>query len=88
MALVLVETVVMMRMRYVVETPDGHPEYALDAVACDEATEVSQEFLDETIVSHRKISKKKFIKLFDKDNEYLSHWPEEQKLEYITKIET
>lgn len=87
MAKVLVETVSMTRMRYVVETPDDHPEYALDTVACDEGIEVSQLFLGENIVSHREITKAEYLDMFDEDNEYLSSWSDEKKLEYVTRIE-
>lgn len=86
MAKVLVETVAMFRHRYVVETPDDHPEYALDTVVCDEAKEVSQLFLDETIVSHRVITDAEYLDLFDADNEYLSEWSDEKKMEYITRV--
>lgn len=86
MANVLVETISMVRMRYVVETPDDHPEYALDTVVCDEAIEVSQLFLDETVVSHRMITDAEYLNLFDADNEYLSEWTDEKKMDYITRI--
>lgn len=86
MAKVLVETVSMMRHRYVIETPDDHPEYALDTVVCNEATEVSQLFLDETIVSHRQITDAEYLDLFDADNAYLARWTQEQKMSYITKV--
>lgn len=87
MAKVLVETISMMRMRYVVETPDGHPGYALDTVTCEEATEVSQLFLGETIVSHREITDAEYLDMFDEDNEYLAAWTDEKKMEYVTRIE-
>ena len=51
MAWVLVDAVSMFRMRYMIETPDDHPEYALDTVVCQEGKEFSQEHLGETIVS-------------------------------------
>lgn len=87
MAKVLVETVTMMRIRYVVETPDDHPEYALDTVACDEGIEVSQLYLGENIVSHRIITDADYLNMFDEDNTYASGWTDEQKLGYITRIE-
>lgn len=52
---VLVETVVMHRRRYLIETPKGHDDYALDDVVCHDAKEFSEDFLDEVIVSHRTI---------------------------------
>ena len=86
MAKVLVETVSMMRHRYVVETPDEHPEYALDTVTCSEAEEVSQLFIDELITSHRVITDEEYLKMFDEDNEYLSRWSTEKKMGLITRI--
>lgn len=86
MAKVLVETVSTFRHRYVIETPDDHPEYALDTVVCNEAEEVSQMFLDETIVSHRVITDAEYLDMFDEDNGYLSAWTDEEKLKFITRI--
>lgn len=89
--LVLVETVSMFRMRYVVEVPKGVDNYgkdkatwALDTVTMDEAEEFSQEHLGETIVSHRVISKKEAIALFDKDHDYLKDMPVVNKEKFIT----
>lgn len=86
MVKVLVETVSMVRMRYVVEVPGDHIDYALDTVVCNEATEFSQHFLDETIVSHRVIDDSEFFELFDQDNDYLAGWTDGQKLNYLTRI--
>ena len=86
MAKVLVETVSMMRHRYVVETPDDHPEYALDTVTCDEAKEVSQHFLGETIVTHSEISDVEYLEMFDSDNGYMLEWTDEKKMSFITRI--
>lgn len=71
---VLVEAVSMFRMRYMVEVPVGKSEYALDTVVMQEAKEFSQQFLDETIVSHRVLSKKDALELCDTDNEYTKTW--------------
>ena len=61
---VLVDTVLSYRMRYVIELNDDDPnEYALDTVVCDEATEFSQEYLGEHIVSHRQVSDRKSTRL-------------------------
>jgi hypothetical protein len=76
----------MTRMRYVVETPDDHPGYALDTVVCNEATEVSQKFLEEVIVSHREISKKKYLKMFNEDNAYLRNFTDDEKLGFVTSV--
>lgn len=51
---VLVEAVQQYRMRYVVELNATDPDnWALDTVVCEQAKELSQENLGETIVSHR-----------------------------------
>lgn len=80
MAWVMVDTISMFRMRYVVETPDDHPEYALDTVTEQKAKEFSQQHLDEVIVSHRVVSLDEAIKVYDQDNNYLSKWSTEQKI--------
>jgi len=87
MAWVLVEAVSMFRMRYMVETPDSHPEYALDTVVCQEAQEFSQEHLGETIVSHRVVSQEQALSLCDVDNDYCSSWTEEQKMKAFFTFE-
>lgn len=79
--LVLVECVSIFRTRYVVEVPAGETTNALDTVVCNEAKEFSQEHLDEEIVSYRTISKKKALKLCDKDNTYCTTWNDESKIE-------
>lgn len=83
---VLVETVMHMRTRYMVQVPHGKPEYALDTVALNEATEFSQKYLGESIVSHRVVSQKDAIEMCDIDNDYASGWPLETKLDtFFTK---
>lgn len=81
---VLVECISTFRMRYMVEAPDAHPEYALDTVTMNEAKEFSQEHLGETIVSHRVVSEEEAIALCDIDNDYVNGkygnpWTSEQK---------
>jgi len=77
---VLVEAVSMFRMRYMVEVPADHPEYALDTVVMQEAEEFSQEHLNETIVSHRVVSEAEALALCDVDNDYTKNWTQEQKM--------
>lgn len=76
---VLVETVSMFRMRYMVEVPAGHKDYALDTVVCNEANEFSQQHLDETIISHRVVSKQEALMLCDEDNNYCESWDDAKK---------
>ncbi len=78
---VLVETISQFRQRYVVEVPKGKSEYALDSVTTEDVKEFSQKHLGETIVSHRVISEKDAMDLFDKDNDYLQGWTDEQKMQ-------
>lgn len=87
MKTVLVETVSIFRMRYAVSIPEDAPiEWASDTVVCNEAAELSQEHLDETIVSSRVITDKEYIDIFDQDNAYLKDWSEEDKRKYITAV--
>jgi hypothetical protein len=87
MSIVLVECVSMFRMRYAIETPDDHPEWALDTVTLEEADDFSQEHLGETIVSHRVISREDLLALHDVDHDYLATaWTDEQKLQSVHKI--
>lgn len=79
--LVLVETVSMFRMRYVVEVPKGHSDYALDTVTMNEAKEFSQKHLDETIVSHRVITENQALSMCNIDNDYAKSWTDEAKLQ-------
>ena len=83
---VMVDAVSQFRMRYMVEVPASNPEWALDTVTMTEAKEFSQEWLGETIVSHRVISQEDALKLCDVDNDYCSDWNEEQKINaFFTK---
>ena len=78
---VLIECVSQFRMRYMVEAPVDHPEYALDTVSLSEAKEFSQEHIGETIVSHRAIKEKQALELCDVDNHYCKSWTKAKKLD-------
>jgi hypothetical protein len=81
----LVECISTFRMRYVIDTDND--DWAGDTVTMEEAREFSQLHLGEQIVSIRTIDREEYLRLFDEDNEYLSDWPDEQKLEFITEVE-
>ena len=85
---VLVDTVLSYRIRYVIELDDTDPnEYALDTVVCNEATEFSQEYLGEHIVSYRQVTEEEVIRLCDEDNDYIKSWDNQMKLDtFITKL--
>ena len=86
--LILVDTIHTFRMRYVIELEDTEPnEYALDTVVCNEATEFSQEYLGEHIVSYRQVTEEEVIRLCDEDNDYIKSWDNQMKLDtFITKL--
>ena len=85
---VLVETISQYRMRYVVEVPVGTDKYgtdktlyALDTVTCDKAKEFSQEWLGETILSHRGINKKEILSMLAIDHPEWIDRTDEKKLD-------
>jgi hypothetical protein len=85
--LVLVDAISQYRMTYAIEVEDDI-EHALDVIACREITdEMSQEWLGETIFSHREITPEEYIKIFDERNDYLRSWTDEQKRKYIYRID-
>lgn len=77
---VMVECVSMFRMRYMVEAPADHPEYALDTVTMNEAKEFSQEHIGENIISHWVMDKEQALEVCDNDNDYCAGWTEDQKI--------
>ena len=86
--IVLVETVSTFRHVYAVRVDDQDPaEYALDDVALnmgeDTISEVSQNHIAEDIFSHRVVTEEEYLEFFDRENEYLKHWPKEKKMEFI-----
>ena len=88
MAKYLVETISMFRMRYVIEGQD-------ETHACDEVTmnndgnlrEFSQLHLDEIISSSREISDEEYLALFNRDNDYLAGWTDEEKFSFVNEID-
>jgi hypothetical protein len=93
--IVLVETVSTFRHIYAVELPDNVPnEYALDDVTLNigsdepEFEEFGQEHIGETILSHRVIDEKEYLRIFDEVSSYLSEWTDEEKKRFIFKSET
>jgi hypothetical protein len=83
--LYIVETMSIFRMRYVVKAKEAS--HAEDEVICnDDLVEFSQKHLDEIISSTREISEEEYLKLFDRDNDYLASWENDRKFSYINKI--
>lgn len=84
--LVLVEAHQGFLMRYVVQTPKDHPEWALDTVTCHEAVEFTQKPIEEVILSSRVISQEEFNRIFEEENAYLSAWDDEKRKTLVTVI--
>jgi hypothetical protein len=80
---VKVDCIAQHRVSYMVQAPADHPEYALDTVTLEEAKEFSQEFLGETIFSHRVVSHDEALALCDKENDYLKSWTDEEKIQRL-----
>jgi len=87
----LVETISMFRERYVIEAKEE--EHALDEVTMnilgdynENFKEFSQYHIGETITSSREIADDEYLKLFDRDNEYLKDWTTEKKWQFVNVI--
>ena len=85
--LVMVECISQFRIRYVVEVEDNIDD-ALDDVIMkgENFKEFSQEYMGELPISHREISLDEYYKLFDQDNNYMSNWTQEEKLQLVNKV--
>jgi hypothetical protein len=89
--LVMVDCLSQFRIRYCVEVEDD-VDHAYDEIIMREGDtefkEFSQLHLQPTVfISHEEISKEQYLRMFDEDNAYLKSWTEEQKLEFINKID-
>ena len=89
---VVVTTISQFKIRYVVpmselqkENPDMpvDPKWALDGVTCSDYEEFSQEHVGETILDWHIEDEDHVLDRFNKENEYLSGWTKEQKLNNI-----
>ena len=93
---VLVEALAQYRMRYVIEVPDDHndgelpcsaKQWAEDTVTMEEMKEFSQEWLGETIISSRELSKEQIMDLIEEDNDYCKAWTDDQKFNtFVTPV--
>lgn len=82
----LVETISIFRMRYVIEA--NEESHALDEVVMNEGDlhEFSQHHLDEIISSSREIDDAEYLRLFNKDNDYLKDWPDDRKFNAVNVV--
>ena len=93
---VVITAISMYRMRYVMHRDDLQQvaeehldwrekliECARDIVSSEECEEFSQEHVGEYIVDTVEMAESDVLELFDKENDYLSEWPIEQKWSFI-----
>ena len=89
--LVMVETLSQYRMRYVVQVADDindAPEIVAYNTSNFEFQEFSQKHLDTCpIVDYYEITEDEYIKMFDKDNDYLASWDKDKKKSFINVID-
>jgi hypothetical protein len=58
-------------------------EWAEDCVTCDEVVEFSQKHVGETIIDSEILTEEQMLEKFDADNDYLTGWTREKKIEYV-----
>ena len=80
----LVETISYHRIRYVIECDSA--EHAKDTVTMNEAEEMSQAHIDESITDCREIDDTEYLRIFNEDNDYLRSWTDGQKFKYVHKV--
>lgn len=56
-----------------------------DLVVCNEVEEFSQKHIGEQILESSIVNEEDILKVFDTQNDYLSKWTKEKKIEYIRK---
>ncbi len=92
---VVVTTISSHRIRYVMhrddlqklnpDLPVDSVEWANDTVFSEECEEFSQEYMGEYIVDTVEMNEADMLDLFDKDNDYLSEWTKDQKIELVRR---
>lgn len=59
-------------------------EWAQDSVTCEDVKEFSQSWLGETITDTFILDEERVLNLIDRDNDYMSLWSKEKKLEWLS----
>ena len=90
---VVVTAISSFRVRYVMhrddlqklnpDLPVDSVEWANDTVSSEECEEFSQKHMGEYIVDTVEMNEDDMLDLFDKDNECLSEWTKDQKIELV-----
>jgi hypothetical protein len=81
----LVETISYFRHRYVIDCDSA--EHAKDTVTMDEAVEISQAHINESITGCREIDDTEYLRIFNEDNDYLESWTDEEKFKFVHKVD-
>lgn len=81
----LVETISYFRHRYVIDCDSA--EHAKDTVTMNEAEEMSQLHIDESITSCSIIDDTAYLRIFNEDNDYLRDWSDEEKFKFVHKVD-
>lgn len=80
-------TVSVFKHRYVVEMgEDDKLENLADLVTCEQLEEFSQKHVDEMIIDSTILTEDEMLQMFDVDNDYLSGWSREQKLNWVARL--
>ena len=80
----IVETISQFKVRYAIRGKSL--EHAMDTVVCEEAEEMDQKFIGETILGGHEITQEQFLVEQSLENEYFKDWSKEKKLSMIHKI--
>ena len=67
----------------ITDNPAIQIEWANDSVTMEEVKEFSQHHLGEQILDTFILDEKRMLTMFDRDNDYLSDWTKEKKLEHV-----
>lgn len=82
----IVETISTFKIRYAIKGKSL--EHAMDTVTCEEAEELDQEFLGETIFGGKEVTEKQFLEK-ETNSDYMKNssvWTDKCKLEMIHSI--
>lgn len=94
---VMVTTISTFRMRYCIPVDDlqnmnntmsieGHEcQWAEDSVITGDVGEFSQEHVGEQIIESTVVDEEEMLRQFDADNNYLTSWTRQQKIECVRK---
>jgi len=63
--------------------PKTQVEWAEDSVTCEEIKEFSQKHVGEQIIDTFIVDEPRILHMFNRDNDYLANWTDEQKLKWI-----